>query len=550
MRRASGGPGAARLEEGRAAFDRRAWDEAYQAFVAADAGAPLAADDLDRFSLAAALTGRVPDALRLLERLYQVHLDAGEEVPAARAAFWLGLRLSSLGEMARAGGWLARSERLVSGKDCVERGYLLVPSFHRHVRSGDEGAAQAAVTEAIAIGDRFGDADLSAFARSLQGAALVRGGQVHQGLALLDEAMVAATSGALSPIVTGLTYCTSIGGCQQIYALERGREWTAALTAWCAAQPQLVAFGGKCLVHRSEIMQLGGAWGDAIGEARRVSAAHALADVGAAGDACYQEAEIHRLRGEVAEAERAYRAASERGREPHPGLALLWLRTGRADAAAGALRRVLLATSRPLLRAQYLPAHVEAALAVGAVGEAAASCRELEEIAARYGTEVLGAMAAHARGAVDLAEGRSAPALEPLRRAFRVWQQLGAPYLAARVRPLIARACRALGDDETALLELGLARDVFERLGAAHDLAALDVPAAAQGTSAPPPAGLTARELQVLRLVATGKTNKAIARELFLSEKTVDRHVSNIFLKIEVGSRAAATAYAYEHHLV
>jgi len=358
--------------------------------------------------------------------------------------------------------------------------------------------------------------------------------------------MVATTSGRLSPIVTGLTYCTAIACCQQVFALDRGREWTAALSSWCGRQPQLAAFTGKCLVHRSEIMQLGGEWGEAIGEARRVSEAARRADPEAAADAFYQQAEIHRLRGERAEAERAYRAASEHGREPHPGLALLWLQAGRGEAAASALRRLLGAIRPPLRRAQFLPATVEVMLAVGAADEAATGARELEEIAARFGTDVLGATAAHARGAVELAAGRAALAVEPLRRAFGIWQQLGAPYLAARVRLLVARACQALGDEETAKWERELAGEVLARLGAAAD--PTDEPRQAGARAVP--GGLTARELQVLRLVATGKTNKAIAKELFLSEKTVDRHVSNIFTKVDVASRAAATAFAYKHHLV
>lgn len=547
-RREPPGLNASDLESGREACARRAWAEAYTALAAADAAGPLPIEDLERLASSAGLSGRVAEALRGLERLYEARLENGEELAAARAAFWLGMRLFSIGEPARGGGWIARAQRLVEGRDCVERGYLLLIAIRGHERNGDHAAAEAAAADAVAIGDRFREVDLSAFARSLQGSALVRNGRVEAGLALLDEAMVAATSGALSPVVTGLTYCNSISGCQQIYELDRGREWTAALTAWCESQPQLVAFTGKCLVHRSEIMQLGGAWGDAIGEARRVADPAQQADPEAVGDAFYQQAEIHRLRGEIAEAERTYRAASERGREPHPGLSLLWLRAGRTDAAASALRRVLGATVEPLRRAQFLPAQVEIALAAGAFEEAGAGCRELEEIAARFGTEVLGAMAAHARGAVELSEGRAQAALEPLRKAFHVWQQLGAPYLAARVRLLVGRACRACDDGDTAKLELELAREVFERLGAAADVAGPDGPAGQPAAAAP--AGLTAREIQVLRLVATGKTNKLIAKELFLSEKTVDRHVSNIFVKIDVASRAAATAYAYERHLV
>ena len=539
------------LERGRAALGRRAWSEAYEAFGAAAAGTEaeaLGVADLEAFALAAAMVGLVDEQLRLLERVYEAGLRRGEELAAARGAFWLGMRLFSVGEPARGSAWMARAHRLVEGKDCAERGYLLLPAMRRLEAAGDVAGAAAAVAEAEALGDRFGDADLSAFARSFHGRLLLRQGRVEEGLALLDEAMLAATSGGLSPVVTGLTYCACIAACHQIFALDRGREWTAALAAWCEAQPQLATFTGQCRVHRSELLVLGGAWPDAIVEAEHVARTVRSPDPGAVGDAHYQRAEIHRLRGEADEAERAYRAASERGREPHPGLALVWLASGRGDAAASAVRRLLGALTEPLARAQLLPAAIEIMLATGAGEEAAAACHDLEAIAARFGTDVLGAMAAHARGAVELAAGRAAAAVEPLRRSLGIWQRLAAPYLAARVRALLAQTCQALGDEETAHLERALAREVFERLGAAPDVRAVDE--AGGAPAAEVPGRLTTRELQVLRLVATGKTNKAIARELFVSEKTVDRHVSNIFTKLDVGSRAAATAYAYEHRLL
>jgi DNA-binding CsgD family transcriptional regulator len=366
---------------------------------------------------------------------------------------------------------------------------------------------------------------------------------------LLDEAMIAVTAGGLGPVPTGLIYCTAIACCSQLYVMERAREWTAALAGWCAAQPDLVPFSGACLVHRAELMQLGGSWPEAIDEARRVSERVLRAvDWQANADAHYQQAEVHRLRGDFAAAERGYRSASELGREAQPGLALLGLAQGRAADAISAIRGALTASTDRLQRARLLPAAVEIALAAGDVAEARRASSELAEIAADFGTEVLGAMAAHAQGAVELAEGRPDAALEPLRRAFRVWHAVGAPYIGARLRVLIARACRALGDQDTATLELDCARRVFEQLGAAPDLATLDAPAPAAGRDTP--AGLSPRELEVLRLVAAGMTNKAIAKQLFLSEKTVDRHVSNIFTKTNVASRAAATAFAYQNGLV
>lgn len=537
------------IERGRDAYRRQAWGEAHRCFAAADGKAPLAGPDLELYALSAALTGRDDDHIALMDRLYRVYIDAGEPIRAARWAFWLGYRLASMREMGRSGGWLARAERLVEKTDCVEKGYLMLPAIHRLVAAGDADGALAAAAEAAAYGDRFGDPDLSAFARCFEGRVLLRQGQVARGLALLDEAMVAATGGGLGPVLTGLIYCTAIACCSQLYVMDRAREWTAALAGWCAAQPDLVPFSGTCLVHRAELMQLGGSWPEAIDEARRVSERVLRAvDWQANADAHYQQAEVHRLRGDFAAAERGYRSASELGREAQPGLALLGLAQGRAADAISAIRGALTASTDRLQRARLLPAVVEIALAAGDVAEARRASSELAEIAADFGTEVLGAMAAHAQGAVELAEGRPDAALEPLRRAFRVWHAVGAPYIGARLRVLIARACRALGDQDTATLELDCARRVFEQLGAAPDLAALDAPAPAAGRDTP--AGLSPRELEVLRLVAAGMTNKAIAKQLFLSEKTVDRHVSNIFTKTNVASRAAATAFAYQNGLV
>lgn len=539
------------LERGRSAHARRAWEDAYAAFSLADRAAPLAAADLERFAWSANLSGRTEEFLKLLERLYNTLLEEGEDVRAARAAFWIAFRLFSLREPGRASGWIARSRRLIerSGKECVEQGYLFLPVAHRSLAAGDWKAAGDAATSAAAIGERFADRDLTAFARNLQGRALMRLGRIKEGMALIDEAMVAVTSGELSPIITGLIYCIAIAGCHQVYALDRAREWTSALAGWCEEQPQLVPFTSACLVHRAEIQQLAGAWPEAIEQARRVSERppQASSDPDASGDAFYQEAEIHRLRGDVSAAENAYRSASQAGREPQPGLALLRLTQGRGDAASSGIRRALDATSDPLQRARLLPAAVEILLAADKTEDAQRACQELEAIAARFETDILAAMAAHARGAVLLAQGEAAKALGPLRRAFAAWQEAGIPYVAARVRVLVAHACRALGDGDGATLELEAAGAIFARLGAAPELARVDSwPVEAKR----PSHRLTSRELEVLRLVAAGKTNKAIARQLFLSEKTIDRHVSNIFAKVHVSTRAAATAFAYENKLV
>jgi DNA-binding NarL/FixJ family response regulator len=348
-------------------------------------------------------------------------------------------------------------------------------------------------------------------------------------------------------VATGIVYCAVIGCCQRVYAIDRAREWSAALAEWCNAQPDLVEFNGTCRAHRAEILLVQGAWQKAMDEIRRANRHETLARDTAS--VCYQRGELLRLRGDFEAAEEAYREASKHGREPHPGLALLRLAQGKGETAAAAIGQVLSATRDPLARARYLPAAVEIRIAVGDHDGAVTAARDLAEIAAATQSEIVDAMAAHARGAVHLAAGAAREALQPLRAAFATWQHVGAPYIAARIRVAIAGALQALGDDEGAELERDAARAVFEELGAVPDLARIEARSAARA-GAESRFGLTARELEVLRLIARGHTNAAIARELFVSVKTVDRHVSNIFDKLDVPTRAAATAFAYQHKIL
>jgi len=537
------------LKQGRESYRRRAWAAAYQLLTLADQATSLGSEDLELLATSAYLIGRDDEFLRVLERAHHAHLYTGATVRAARCAFWVGLPLLLRGEMGRATGWLARAQRLLAQHDCVEQGYLLLPVAEQRLDAGHGEAAYTMASSAAAIGDRFHEADLIACARHVQGRALIQQGQIQAGLTLLDEAMVAVTVGELSPIMTGLIYCSVIETCQQAYALNRAREWTAALAQWCEQQPEIVAFTATCLVHRAEIMQLHGAWPDALEEAQRACTRYTLGfDSHPPAAAFYQQAEVHRLRGEFVAAEEAYRKASQGGWEPQPGLALLRLAQRRIDTADAAIRRILSVTTDRLQRTKLLPAYIEIMLSVGAIQEARDACREIEEIAESFGTDVLHAMAAQARGALALADGDAQVALVTLRRACQVWQKVEVPYWVARVRVLMGLACRALGDDDGGHLELDAARAAFEQLGAVPDLAHID--SLTQHEPSKHRQRLTPRELQVLRLVATGKTNKAIAAELFVSEKTVDRHVSNIFTKLHVPSRAAATAYAYEHKLI
>lgn len=533
------------LKRGRDAYARADWPDACRSLEEADGAGGLKGEDLWRWAVASHLSGRRDRFAAILERACAMHREAGAYPEAAWCAFWLGMDLMDHGEMARGSGWLARAERLVerSPGRCVTEGWLLIPQVQMRLGAGAHQEALALAQRATALADELGDADLHAFALHAQGLAQLRMAHVSEGLALLDEAMVAVTGETLLPIVTGIVYCSVISACREVYALDRARAWTAALNEWCDGQPGLVPFAGTCLVHRAEVLQQSGAWTDAYEEARRAETLCRQdgdpADVAAAH---YVQAELLRLQGRYDEAASAYGEAARAGRDPQPGLALLRAGQGKHGAALAALRRALEETAGPTRRARFLPALIEVSVAVGDVEAAQETLAELEEIAAVHRDGALGLVTAHARGAVALARGDAAEALASLRIAWRGWQAFEAPYESARTRELVGRACAALGDAETAALELNAARETYRRLGAAPELARIDRAAA-------PAHGLTARELEVLRLVAAGRSNKRIAGQLDLSVRTVERHLANVFAKLDVGSRSEATAYAFEHGL-
>lgn len=532
------------LERGREAYAGRAWAEAHDLLSRAHDDEPLEAQDLELLSTSAFMLGRDDRCIEWLERAHQRHLEDGETLRAVRCAAWLVLNLASRGEIGPATGWLGRAQRLLGPEgECAERGWLLLPGVFQQEAAGDFAAAVSLAEEALRIGERFGDRDLFALAMAQQGFMLTRDGQVRDGLALLDESMVAVTSEELSPIVTGIVYCGVILACQEVYEVRRAREWTRALATWWALQPEMVAFTGRCHVHRAEIMQLDGAWREALEEARRAVQRFVETKNPAAGLACYRQGELLRLQGDLEAAETAYRDASRFGWEPQPGLAQLRLAQGRVDAAAAAIRRAESSATTPIERARLLPAAVEIMLAAGDIGAAHRACLDLEQIAAGFESPMLAAIVAHARGAVHVAEGEPHAALVSLRTAAETWHALDAPYEIARTRVVVGDACRLLGDEEAALLEHEAARSIFERLGAKPDLARFEAPAKDEH-------GLSRRELEVLRLVAAGRTNREIAATLVISEHTVARHVQNIFAKLGLSSRAAATAFAFEHDLV
>jgi DNA-binding CsgD family transcriptional regulator len=538
------------LERGRRAFAAQAWADAYGSLESADDAEPLGAEDLELLATAAHLLGRTDDATRAWERAHQAAVRDGDLARAVRDAFHLVMGFGQRGEFAQAGGWFARASGLVEqiGSDRVERGYLLIPQALLALDSGDASGAFAFFDEAAAIAARFNDPELSTLGRLGRGQTLIAMGETARGVALLDEAMVAVTAGEVSPINAGIVYCAAIEAFQAIFDLRRAQEWTTALSRWCDDQPDLVPFRGRCLVYRAELMQFHGLWQDAVAEAGR--AADWLSrppPEPAIGEAHYQQAELHRLRGEDEEAEQDYRAASQWGRRPDPGLALLRLAQGDTDAAAASIRRAV-DEADEFSRPRLLEPYVEIMLAARDVAAARAAADDLAALADRFDATLPRAIASRAAGSVQLAEGDARGALVTLRRAWELWLDLEAPYESARVRVQIAMACRAVGDADTADLELAAARAVFGDLGAVRDVARVDelvVRAAAVKGS-----GLSRREIEVLRLLANGRTNREIATGLGISERTVDRHVSNIFAKLDVSTRSAATAYAYEHRLV
>ena len=542
------------LQQAREAFGRRAWGEAFEAFSTADREQHLTPEDLERLATAAYLTGHAAESAAYWTRAHSEFLSRGNPPRAARCAIRLGVDLMNAGEHVRGDSWVSRAKRILEEhpSDCVEHGYVLLPMGVRRIIEGDVSAACALFQEAAEIGRLFGEPDIITMARHGVGRARIRAGSIDEGLALLDEAMVALEAGDVSPVFAGDIYCSVIEACLEVFDVRRAREWTAALAHWCDLQPDLVPFTGQCLARRAEIMQLHGEWA-AASDAARDACAHFLRGPPqpAVAAAFYQQGELQRLRGDFPAAEESYREATRRGRNAQPGLALLRLAQGQVEAATSGIRVALeQAKGRPS-RCRLLPAFTEIMLAAKDIDAARAGATELAQLADSIGAPLLLASAAQATGAVALADGDPGAALDLLRRSWTAWQELRIPHEAARTRVLIGLTLRSLGDADAAELEFDAAQWAFDRLAATPDVTRV---AALSGSQKPKAAGsattvLTARELQVLRLIAAGHTNRAIGGRLDISEKTVARHVSNIFTKLGVNTRAAATAYAYQHGL-
>jgi DNA-binding CsgD family transcriptional regulator len=528
------------LDRAREAFAARQWDVAYSAYTSGDG---LSGDDLDALAETAHWLGRPDESVESYTEAYRLHREAGDDPKASLSALLIACHLRFQGAGVEADGWIARCVRLLSdAAEGPEHGYQLhleIPSL----LADDPVAAAASAQRMQQLGGRFGDESLVALGAYYEGRALVKQARVREGLAMLDEAMLAALSDELKPLWTGVIYCGLLEACHELVDLRRAQEWTEAMSRWCAPLPAASLYPGICQVHQVEILDLSGAWDDA--EAAASAACRNLVDIDvfAVADGHYAIAELLRRRGDAA-AEDAYLRAHDAGRDPQPGLALLRLAQGRKGAASASIDAALAAcTSGRLQRARLLAAQVDIALAAGDVDLAHASAEEVAETATVFESDGLRAVASRCRGAVNLAQGKAVLALGSLRPALATWQELDVPYEAARTRALLAQAHRLLGDDDGAARECAAARKVFASLGANPDLRALDA-------SDAPPGGLTPREAEVLRLIASGRSNREVAAALVISEKTAARHVANIYAKLGISSRSAATSFAHEHALV
>ncbi|MFM6848644.1 MAG: LuxR C-terminal-related transcriptional regulator [Terrabacter sp.] len=554
------------LVRARADFERGEWAAALERWSSLDPDG-LTPTDLESAGSAAQLLGRPSDAVDRYRRAFEEHVAAGERERAARCAFHLSMVPRTTSDHATASGWLARGERIVAElpEGSLEGGYLAFSRMCVHPGRGDFAAARDCAERATEAGRRHGDHGLVAVGLCAQGRMDIYSGRIAAGISLLDESMLEATSRTLEPILLGNVYCTAIEGCQEVSDLRRVEEWTQVLQSWCEQQPGLVTFTGQCALHRGQVMVARGAWDEAAEELSAAIDRYRLAGAfPAIGQAATELGDLRRLRGDLAGAADAYGLSAEQGHDPQPGSALLWLASGAAASAEGAARRLLAETHTAVGRTRVLPGVLAVLLAVGDVETARGCAAELDAYARSFGSDVLAARAAYAGGLVELSAGDAAGALPYLRRAQQSWVALDVPYEAALAQAAIGRALLVLGDGESARRALASARQVFVSVGASPDADAVDATDAIDANDAndavtvgdgaagraPRPAGLSEREVEVLRLVAAGLSNAQIAADLVLSDRTVARHLSNIFTKLGVGSRTAAAAFAFEHHLL
>jgi DNA-binding NarL/FixJ family response regulator len=534
------------LDAGRTAAADRRWADALELLARVDARVGLAASDLEVLATAALLRGEPRACLDALSRAYSAHLGAQDTAGAARSAGWLALNLIEQGDFTNSVMWAARAMRIVHAmaEPGALAGFVRLAPAVAQLGSGNAAEAVRSLEEILDVAERAGDRELAAITRLALGKSLIEAGSPADGFACLDLAMAAVAAGDVPPLPSGVIACASISDALLAFDLERADAWAAVLDRWCGEQPQLIAFSGQCHALDAALFLVRGAWAEASTAVDLALSRFRAGDYRAIWGAPYQAAELARLRGAFHSAEESYRRAAESGWEAQPGLSLLHMALGRTAQAQEEIRRSA-AGADPVTRRFLLPALIEIEVAAGDPASARRALEELRGPIPGTATPMLDATVATADARVLLDEGRAAEALKAARAAAHAWGAVGALYEAARSRVLAGRALRVLGEDAAAKADFGAARAVFLELGAEPSLADL---AALMGDRRS--GALTARELEVLRLVSTGLTNRGIGAKLSLSEKTVARHLANIFGKLGISSRTAATAYAYENGLV
>ncbi|WP_129786695.1 helix-turn-helix transcriptional regulator [Promicromonospora panici] len=521
------------------------WEEARAEYAAADAVEPLAVGDLASYAEAAQVTARGDEAVALLHRVFDLRVQADELDEVAEVAFWLWWALLNSNQLVEADGWLRQTTRVL-GPAAATSPWLRCPEAMLEATRGNYTRAGELLGTVV----QEGRGEVVPWALCMWGQLLIEEGRLSEGLDRLEEAMSILRRRDLSPRVTPWVYCAGVRGSCLAWDFSRARAWSRSMAGWLDSLSSLGgAYLGNCRIYRSRLMCLNGAWPDALEEIAEVCGDLDGYAGWICGHAFYQLGEVRRLRGEREAAEAAYVRAAEHGCPTQPGLALLRLADGEVGAASAGVRRALTEVSSKADRLDLLRAAVTIYLEAGKVEAAREAVAEFEEIAGEHATPAIEAGKATIRGALALAEDDPGRALPFLRRAVGAWQEQEVPYEVATLNVLIGQACRLLDDEDGARIEFAAARETFARLGALPDLARIDA-LVSPGDATSGTHGLSPREMEVLRLIAKGRPNRAIATELHLSERTVHRHVANIFTELGVDSRTAAVTFAIKHHVI
>ncbi|MGY1810307.1 LuxR C-terminal-related transcriptional regulator [Blastococcus sp. SYSU D00669] len=539
--------GPAQLREGWRALERADWESARSAFTAVlcDPSGRGSVEARDGLAQALWFLGEVAEGIALRARAFEGYVAAGRCDDAARVAVWVAHQHTTAGRASAARGWLARCERALAGVEpCAGLGWLAFERA-RQARSVEEQVAQA--ERAVELARAHGAADLEVFAVSLLGRAQVSAGRREEGLLLLEEAMAAASAGRVRDVHTlGSAYCNLVSACTSAGEWELASEWCELVEEFARTR-RVTPLIGACRTVHAEVLLANGHWARAESALQEALAANARHIPEMSAPTIASLAELRVQQGRLPEAEELLA-----GREEHPAslraLAALRIADGRHRQAVTLLERGLRgAADDAVTTAALLVPLVEARLALGDPAGARAAADDLAGLAAASGIRLLRARAELAAAHVALAAGEHDEAMEAARRALAGFGGLLMPLDAGLARLALARA--VAGDDpDTAREEARTALGAFRELGAsrAADAAAEVLRERGAGQAGRPRTvgELTAREEEVLGLVARGMSNAGIARALLISEKTAGHHVSRILTKLGVRNRAEAAAYA------